>query len=181
MEGHQQAHRELRPALRQLWERLSCSCGDILANFHPAASSSFSDSITNGIFKAGSHTFPQDLNWIFSPRGGFAYDLFGKGQWCARRLRRLPGRIHSWKPGERLDHQPPWAVRPTFNDGSTAAPVFGFWNLKYLSVWISVSGVCRQSPGFQRRDRWIPTDDHRDRPQPAFTAHVELHAHPRAR
>ena len=102
--------------------------GTILANFHPAASSSFSDSITNGVFKAGSHTFPHDLNWIFSPRGGFAYDLFGKGEWVVR------GGFGVYRDEYTLGNQenglitnPPGPVRPTFkNDGSTAAPVFGF-------------------------------------------------------
>jgi hypothetical protein len=102
--------------------------GSILANFHPAAGSSFSDRIANGIFKAGSHTFPQDLNWIFSPRAGFAYDLFGKGEWVVR------GGFGVYRDEYTLGNQenglitnPPGPVRPTFkNDGSTAAPVFGF-------------------------------------------------------
>jgi hypothetical protein len=100
----------------------------VLANFHPAASSSFADSIANGAFTQQSHTFAHDLNWIFSPRGGFAYDLFGKGTWVLR------GGFGVYRDEFTLGNQenglianPPGPVRPTFkNDGSTPAPVFGF-------------------------------------------------------
>jgi hypothetical protein len=100
----------------------------VLANFHPAASSSFAQSITNGAFTQQSHTFAHDLNWIFSPRGGFAYDLFGKGEWVVR------GGFGIYRDQFTLGNQenglianPPGPVRPTFkNDGSTPAPVFGF-------------------------------------------------------
>lgn len=102
--------------------------GTVLANFHPATTSSFSGSIANGIFSAGSHTFPHALNWIFSPRVGFAYDLLGKGEWVVR------GGFGVYRDEYTLGNQenglitnPPGPVRPTFkNDGSTAAPVFGF-------------------------------------------------------
>jgi len=101
--------------------------GTVLANFHPAAGS-FSDSIANGIMTQQSHTFSHDLNWIFSPRGGFAYDLLGKGTWVAR------GGFGVYRDEFTLGNQenglaanPPAAVRPTFkNDGSTAAPIFGY-------------------------------------------------------
>jgi hypothetical protein len=100
----------------------------VLANFHPAASSSFADSITNGAFTQQSHTFAHDLNWIFSPRGGFAYDLFGKGAWVVRGgfgLYRDQFTLGNQENG--LIANPPGPVRPTFkNDGSTPPPVFGF-------------------------------------------------------
>lgn len=100
----------------------------VLANFHPAAASSFAESIANGAFTQQSHTFAHDLNWIFSPRGGFAYDLFGKGTWVVR------GGFGVYRDEFTLGNQenglianPPGPVRPTFkNDGSTPAPVFGF-------------------------------------------------------
>ena len=100
----------------------------VLANFHPAASASFTDSIANGAFTQQSHTFAHDLNWIFSPRGGFAYDLLGKGEWVVR------GGFGVYRDEFTLGNQenglianPPGPVRPTFkNDGSTPAPVFGF-------------------------------------------------------
>ena len=100
----------------------------ILANFHPAATSSFTESIANGAFTQQSRTFAHDLNWIFSPRAGFAYDLFGKGAWVMR------GGFGIYRDEFTLGNQenglianPPGPVRPTFkNDGSTPAPVFGF-------------------------------------------------------
>lgn len=99
----------------------------VLANFHPG-SGFFSDSIANGSFTQQSHTFAHDLNWIFSPRGGFAYDLFGQGAWVLR------GGFGVYRDQFTLGNQenglianPPGPVRPTFkNDGSTPAPVFGF-------------------------------------------------------
>jgi hypothetical protein len=100
----------------------------VLSNFHPASGSSFVDGITNGAFTQQSHTFAHDLNWIFSPRGGFAYDLFGKGDWVLRGgfgLYRDQFTLGNQENG--LIANPPGPVRPTFkNDGSTPAPVFGF-------------------------------------------------------
>jgi len=100
----------------------------VLANFHPATASSFADSIANGAFTQQSHTFAHDLNWIFSPRAGFAYDLFGKGEWVVRGgfgLYRDEFTLGNQENG--LIANPPGPVRPTFkNDGTTPAPVFGF-------------------------------------------------------
>ena len=100
----------------------------VLANFHPATGSTFAQTIANGAFTQQSHTFAHDLNWIFSPRGGFAYDLFDKGDWVVR------GGFGIYRDEFTLGNQenglianPPGPVRPTFkNDGSTPAPVFGF-------------------------------------------------------
>ncbi|WP_446743381.1 carboxypeptidase regulatory-like domain-containing protein [Silvibacterium acidisoli] len=100
----------------------------VLANFHPAAASTFAESIANGVFTQQSHTFAHDLNWIFSPRAGFAYDLFGKGEWVVR------GGFGVYRDEFTLGNQenglianPPGPVRPTFkNDGSTPAPIYSF-------------------------------------------------------
>jgi hypothetical protein len=100
----------------------------VLSNFHPAAGQTFANSIANGAFTQQSHTFAHDLNWIFSPRGGFSYDLLGRGTWVVR------GGIGLYRDQFTLGNQenglianPPGPVRPTFkNDGSTPAPVFGF-------------------------------------------------------
>ena len=99
----------------------------VLANFHPAAGS-FIESIAGGSFTQQSHTFAHDLNWIFSPRAGFAYDPFGRGDWVLR------GGFGVYRDQFTLGNQenglianPPGPVRPTFrNDGSTPPPVFGF-------------------------------------------------------
>jgi Carboxypeptidase regulatory-like domain len=100
----------------------------VLSNFHPAAGPSFAQSIANGAFTQQSNTFAHDLNWIFSPRAGFSYDLFGKGDWVVRGgfgLYRDQFTLGNQENG--LIANPPGPVRPTFkNDGSTPPPVFGF-------------------------------------------------------
>ena len=58
----------------------------VLSNFHPAAGD-FADSIANGAFTQQSHTFAHDLDYIFSPRAGFAYDVWQGRLGVARWLR----------------------------------------------------------------------------------------------
>jgi hypothetical protein len=67
-----------------------CSCryvalaGTVLANFHLAPASNFGDQVANGVMTQQSHVFSHDMNWIFSPRVGVAYDPTGSGKWVAR-------------------------------------------------------------------------------------------------
>jgi hypothetical protein len=58
--------------------------GTVLANFHVANGSTFGDQIANGVMMQQNHVFNHDLNWNFSPRGGFAYDPFGNAAWVVR-------------------------------------------------------------------------------------------------
>ena len=100
----------------------------ILANFHRGSGSSFADQIANGAMTAQSHTLNHDMNWIFSPRIGFAYDPFGSGTWV---LRGGFGIFHDlFTEGNQengLRGNPPYWTIPTFyNNGSTAPPIFSY-------------------------------------------------------
>jgi len=102
--------------------------GTVLANFHLASASNFQDQVAGGVMTQQSHVFTNDLNWNFSPRGGFAYDPTGRGNWV---LRGGIGLYHDYftlgNAENGLKGNPPGPVVPTFyNNGSTAPPIFGY-------------------------------------------------------
>ena len=102
--------------------------GTVLANFHPASGGSFQDQIAGGIMTKQDHVFSHDLNWVFSPRAGFAYDPFASGKWVVRGGIGLYHDYFTLGNAENgLKGNPPGPVVPTFfNNGSTAAPIFGY-------------------------------------------------------
>jgi hypothetical protein len=103
--------------------------GTVLSNFHLAGdSTSFGDQVAGGVMKQQRNVFTNDLNWNFSPRGGFAYDPKGDGKWV---LRGGIGLYHDYftlgNAENGLKGNPPGPVVPTFyNNGSTAPPIFGY-------------------------------------------------------
>jgi hypothetical protein len=102
--------------------------GTVLANFHLADASSFSDRVANGVMRQQDHVFNHDLNWNFGPRGGFAYDPWGNGEWVVRGGIGLYHDYFTLGNAENgLGSNPPGPIVPTFfNNGSTAAPIFGY-------------------------------------------------------
>jgi hypothetical protein len=102
--------------------------GTVLANFHLASGSTFAEQVANGVMKQQSNVFNHDMNWVFSPRGGIAYDPFGNGKWVVRGGFGLFHNEFTLGNAENaLKGNPPGYIVPTFyNNGSTATPVFGY-------------------------------------------------------
>lgn len=102
--------------------------GTQLANFHLASGSSLQSRVTNGFMQPQNHVYTSSMNWVFSPRVGLAFDPFGDGKWV---VRGGVGLYHDFvtlgNSENGLKGNPPGFVVPTFkNDGSTAAPIFGY-------------------------------------------------------
>ena len=102
--------------------------GTGLSNFHLGSGSSFAQQVANGVVTPQDHTFYSDLNYVFSPRAGFAFSPGDSSKWL---IHGGIGSFHDYFTlgnGENgLSGNPPNFARPTFkNDGSTAAPIFGY-------------------------------------------------------
>lgn len=102
--------------------------GTVLANLHLASGSNIAQQIAGASMVQQANVFNHDINWIFSPRAGFAYDPFGSGKWV---VRGGFGVFHDYvtlgNAENDLGSNPPGPVTPTFyNNGSTAAPIFGY-------------------------------------------------------
>lgn len=102
--------------------------GTVLANFHLGTGSTFADQVASGIMKQQGNVFSHDINWVFSPRAGVAWDPFGNGKWVVRGGVGLFHNEYTLGNAENgLKGNPPGYVVPTFyNNGSTAAPVFSY-------------------------------------------------------
>ncbi len=102
--------------------------GTGLSNFHLGSGSTFAAQVASGVLTPQSHTFNSDLNYVFSPRGGFAFSPGESSKWL---IHGGIGSFHDYFTlgnGENgLSGNPPNFARPTFfNDGSTAPPIFGY-------------------------------------------------------
>jgi hypothetical protein len=101
--------------------------GTTLANFHLGSGSTFPAQVASGVMTAQSHTFNHDLNWVFSPRAGFAYSPDSDARWLVHGGIGLYHDYFTLGNSENgLSSNPPAVTVPTFyNNGSTSAPIFG--------------------------------------------------------
>ena len=106
------------------------------------------DRVANGVMRQQSHVFNNDMNWIFSPRLGFAYDPFANNKWVVRGGIGLFHDLFTLGNAENgLKGNPPGFVVPTFyNNGSTACAHLQLRNPEPLSVRIPISRVRRPAP-----------------------------------
>lgn len=102
--------------------------GTVLANLHLASASNMADRIAGAKMVQQSNVFNHDINWVFSPRVGIAYDPFSSHKWA---IRGGFGVYHDYvtlgNSENDLGSNPPGPVVPTFyNNGTTAPPIFGY-------------------------------------------------------
>ena len=97
-----------------------------LSNFILPSEPSFQQQIENAVLTPVSHVFNHDMNWVFSPRGGFAYDLRGDGKWVVRGGFGMYRELFTLGNAENgLRGNPPGFLVPNFVRGVTAsAPIF---------------------------------------------------------
>jgi hypothetical protein len=102
--------------------------GTVLANFHLGTGSTFAEQVANGEMTQQGNVFNGDINWVFSPRVGVAWDPVGNGKWVVRGGIGLFHNEYTLGNAENgLKGNPPGYVEPTFyNNGSTAAPIFSY-------------------------------------------------------
>jgi hypothetical protein len=97
-----------------------------LSNFILPSAGSFQQQIENAVLTPVSHVFNHDMNWIFSPRGGFAYDPRGDGKWVVRGGFGMYRELFTLGNAENgLRGNPPGFLVPTFERNITSsAPIF---------------------------------------------------------
>ena len=100
--------------------------GTVLANFHLGQGPGFGTEVASGIVTQQSHVYNHDLNYVFSPRAGFAYSPDEGAKWLVHGGTGLYHDYFTLGNSENgLSGNPPSFVTPTFyNNGSTSAPIF---------------------------------------------------------
>lgn len=102
--------------------------GTGLSNFHLGTGATFQEKVADGVMTAQSHVYKGDMNYVFSPRAGFAYAPAKSDRYLVHGGIGLYHDYFTLGNSENgLSANPPGFVRPTFyNNGSTATPIFGY-------------------------------------------------------
>jgi len=102
--------------------------GTGLSNFHLGSGATMQEQVANGVMTQQSHVFGSSMNWVFSPRAGFAWSPDEDAKWLVHGGIGLYHDYFTLGNSENgLSANPPGFVRPTFfNNGSTAPPIFSY-------------------------------------------------------
>lgn len=95
-------------------------------NFFYGPGQTLQDQIANGFVLRHNHALNRAITDVFSPRGGVAWDLTGRGTWL---VKGGAGIFHNWPTLANLQEEfrgnPPGDIFPTFYGGQSPAPIFG--------------------------------------------------------
>lgn len=97
----------------------------VFGNFFYGPGQTTNQQIANGIVVASKNALSHSVDTIFSPRGGFAWNIKGNGTWV---LRGGAGLFHNWPTQANVQEEfrgnPPGPIYPTFFSGTPTPPLF---------------------------------------------------------
>ncbi|MGH9350902.1 MAG: carboxypeptidase regulatory-like domain-containing protein [Terriglobia bacterium] len=98
----------------------------VFGNFFYGPGQTTNQQIANGIVVPSKYALSHSVNTIFSPRGGFAWNINGNNAWV---LRGGVGLFHNWPTQANVQEEyrgnPPGPIYPTFFRGTSTPPLFG--------------------------------------------------------
>jgi hypothetical protein len=97
----------------------------VFGNFYLGPGQTVQQQVATGFAKATHRALNHSINNLLSPRGGFAWDIHGTGDWV---LRGGVGLFNNWLTQANVQEEfrgsPPGPVTPTFTTGTATPPIF---------------------------------------------------------
>ena len=97
----------------------------VFANFYLGPGQTFQEQVANGFTKATQKALKHSLNDLWSPRGGVAWDVTGRGETV---VRGGVGLFNNWLSQANVQEEfrgsPPSPITPTFTQGTATPPLF---------------------------------------------------------
>ncbi|HEV2498536.1 MAG TPA: TonB-dependent receptor [Terriglobia bacterium] len=97
----------------------------VFGNFFYGPGQTTDQQIANGIVVSSKNALSHSVDTIFSPRGGFAWNIKGNNAWV---LRGGLGIFHNWPTNANVQEEfrgnPPGPIYPTFFSGTATPPLF---------------------------------------------------------